>query len=435
MTAYLKRDQLPCPQDHLTACCFVTKTGDKFRVPVKVVLGTTGFGRKADIWSFGCTVLEAMTAEPPWGKGAIDGAPAAMRKIGYSTDTPPIPDPPPQLGLGSGWKGQRNSYRKEKVRAKEGTSSGLLALLQSCLQRSADLRPTATELLSCEYFMPPVKDERVGFGFSRAEEDGSRCQVQALDVILVVADAVTRASCAESAVPNLAMVDYSKWNDLDVSDDEERRRPHVSKFDTPQTVTIGRQEVQAAQAQDVDMEADDDDEPFETEDDAAEPGEDRREDVLQCRALAERALRNGDAAEGVRLLEKAMRLGGSNCPGVEELLRAARVQLGSTAATAQRAEPEHAKADPQQNGGTVEGRYIWSQTKEAVEINLFVPPDTKAKDIKVEVSDLRLRIAGAGQTLLEGDWEFKVSPEEDADWELVTCHERRALRLLVRKAG
>ncbi|CAE7668271.1 nudc [Symbiodinium microadriaticum] len=246
------------------------------------------------------------------------------------------------------------------------------------------------------------------------------------------------------------MVDYSKWNDLVIrsvpvvrpSDAETfcwLRMSVMMKsdadltFDTPQTVTIGRQEVQAAQAQDVDMEADDDDEPFETEDDAAEPGEDRREDVLQCRALAERALRNGDAAEGVRLLEKAMRLGGSNCPGVEELLRAARVQLGSTVATAQRAEP--AKADPQQNGGTVEGRYVWSQTKEAVEINLFVPPETKAKDIQVEVSDLRLRIAGAGQTLLEGDWEFKVSPEEDPDWELVTCQERRALRLLVRKAA
>jgi len=108
-------------------------TGSLLWMAPEVVLGTTGFGRKADIWSFGCTVLEAMTAEPPWGKGAIDGAPAAMRKIGYSTDTPPIP---------------------------EGTSSGLLALLQSCLQRSADLRPTATELLSCEYFMPPVKDRR-----------------------------------------------------------------------------------------------------------------------------------------------------------------------------------------------------------------------------------------------------------------------------------
>ncbi|CAE7279750.1 MAPKKK3 [Symbiodinium natans] len=108
-------------------------TGSLLWMAPEVVLGTTGFGRKADIWSFGCTVLEAMTAEPPWGRGAIDGAPAAMRKIGYSEETPPIP---------------------------EGTSAALLCLLQSSLQRSADLRPTATELLSCEYFMPTVKDRR-----------------------------------------------------------------------------------------------------------------------------------------------------------------------------------------------------------------------------------------------------------------------------------
>ncbi|CAE7279765.1 BOB2 [Symbiodinium natans] len=232
------------------------------------------------------------------------------------------------------------------------------------------------------------------------------------------------------------MVDYSKWDSLDVSDDEERPRPHVSKFDTPQTVTIGRQEgaqtAPVAPVGDVDMEDADDDEPFETEDDAAEPGEDRREDVLQCRALAERALRNGDAAEGVRLLEKAMRLGGNSCPGVEELLQAARAQLAAATAAAPRSVA--AKVDPQQNGGCVEDRYVWSQTKEAVEINLFVAPDTKSKDVQVHISESHLKIAASGQVLLEGDWEFKVCPEEDADWELVSCRGQRALRLLVRKA-
>ena len=36
----------------------------------------------------------------------------------------------------------------------------------------------------------------------------------------------------------------------------------------------------------------------------------------------------------------------------------------------------------------------------------FPPPSPEPPE--VEVSDLRLRIAGAGQTLLEGDWEFKA---------------------------
>ena len=36
---------------------------------------------KADVWSFGCTALESSTAQPPWGKGAIDGMLSAVKRL------------------------------------------------------------------------------------------------------------------------------------------------------------------------------------------------------------------------------------------------------------------------------------------------------------------------------------------------------------------
>jgi len=108
-------------------------TGSFFWMAPEVILEKQGFGRKADVWSFGCTALESSTAQPPWGKGAIDGMLSAVKLIGMSTQTPPIP---------------------------ESTSPSLRSLLQSCLQRAPDARPAASELLSHEYFMPPMKDRR-----------------------------------------------------------------------------------------------------------------------------------------------------------------------------------------------------------------------------------------------------------------------------------
>mmetsp|Transcript_17230 Transcript_17230/g.30214 ORF Transcript_17230/g.30214 Transcript_17230/m.30214 type:complete len:311 (-) Transcript_17230:118-1050(-) len=234
------------------------------------------------------------------------------------------------------------------------------------------------------------------------------------------------------------MVDYSKWDKLDISDDEEERKPQVHKFDKAHSVTLGQKagEISAApqgetEVKDEDMEDGDDDEPFETEDDFAEAGQDRREDVLQCRALAERALRDGNPAEGVRLFEKAMRLGG--CPGLEDSLQAARYQLaGSQSSIEKKQTPlEDYKTV---NGGVVDGRYSWSQTREEVEIFVFVPDGTKAKDVRAEVTETNLKVSVGASTLLAGEWEFKVSPEEDLDWELKDCEGHRAVRLLVRKA-
>merc|ERR1712151_399208 len=55
----------------------------------EVVVGS-GHGRKADVWSLGCVVIEMAAASPPWGK--LDNIMQAMRKIGMSKDVPAIPD-------------------------------------------------------------------------------------------------------------------------------------------------------------------------------------------------------------------------------------------------------------------------------------------------------------------------------------------------------
>ena len=89
------------------------------------------------------------------------------------------------------------------------------------------------------------------------------------------------------------MVDYSKWDQLDVSDDEDEGlgKPRVQRFDAPQTVTIGGKDGPievgpsgGAAADDAGEEADGD-EPMEAADEdlaAAGPCADHREDVLQC---------------------------------------------------------------------------------------------------------------------------------------------------------
>lgn len=57
----------------------------------EVIHQREGHGRKADMWSFGCTLIEMATAEPPWGQGTFNNIMFAIRHIGMSEETPPVP--------------------------------------------------------------------------------------------------------------------------------------------------------------------------------------------------------------------------------------------------------------------------------------------------------------------------------------------------------
>lgn len=82
------------------------------------VIQQTGYGRRSDVWSFGCVLIEMATAKPPWGK--FDNAMVAMMRIGMSEDTPPVPS---------------------------NVSEVCQDFIRQCTQRDKNERPLATTLL------------------------------------------------------------------------------------------------------------------------------------------------------------------------------------------------------------------------------------------------------------------------------------------------
>ncbi|KAK9812977.1 hypothetical protein WJX72_006759 [[Myrmecia] bisecta] len=82
------------------------------------MLKGVGYGRRADIWSVGCTVIEMLTGKHPWPD--LDNHWSAMFAIAKTESGPPLPD---------------------------NISDDCRDFLQRCLKHDPRERPTATELL------------------------------------------------------------------------------------------------------------------------------------------------------------------------------------------------------------------------------------------------------------------------------------------------
>jgi len=99
----------------------------------EVILGHVGYGRKADVWSLGCMILEMATAAQPWGSGAFDNLWAAIRRIGMTQDVPPIPEDLPLV---------------------------CQDFISACVQRLVEQRPTAEQLLHHDFLLPASVSSR-----------------------------------------------------------------------------------------------------------------------------------------------------------------------------------------------------------------------------------------------------------------------------------
>lgn len=82
------------------------------------VIAHSRYGKPADIWSFGCVVIEMGTANVPWGK--FEHQMQALVRIGLSQETPPLP---------------------------EEVSATCKDFISICVQRDTERRPRAAELL------------------------------------------------------------------------------------------------------------------------------------------------------------------------------------------------------------------------------------------------------------------------------------------------
>jgi len=95
------------------------------------VITQTGHGRKADVWSVGCTVLQMATGMPPWKTMKFGSISALMYHVANTNDPPPMPN---------------------------DISESLRSFLHMCFQRNPQQRPSADELLQHSFVSSVAAD-------------------------------------------------------------------------------------------------------------------------------------------------------------------------------------------------------------------------------------------------------------------------------------
>ena len=208
--------------------------------------------------------------------------------------------------------------------------------------------------------------------------------------------------CVDGVTPTEYMVDYSKWDALEVSDsdgeDPPRPRPRVRRLDAPSRVTI-------------------------------RPG--------SRGVVVESGGRNA-AGYGGPDVATTLSVGGTQSSSIGK-------ESKKVSAHKSRQEARDAAAgtngcawwSPLVKNGWRGETYLWSQTRTDVTVRAILPNSAeklRAKDIAVEVEEKRLRICIKGSEVLSGELRFPavgVPDPLDVDWEIERGHGREEEREIV----
>lgn len=116
------------------SCVFVLFVSLTSTILLSQVVRQSGYGKQADIWSLGCTVVEMLTGSPPWA-AEFSNHFTLMYHVASNSAPPPLPDNVP-------------------------CSLELRDFLDKCFTADAHKRPSAQELLD-HPFVKGIKDLRV----------------------------------------------------------------------------------------------------------------------------------------------------------------------------------------------------------------------------------------------------------------------------------
>jgi len=72
-------------------------------------------------------------------------------------------------------------------------------------------------------------------------------------------------------------------------------------------------------------------------------------------------------------------------------------------------------AKPINNGGIVEGKYVWTQMLNEMELRIPVPEDTKRKDVHVQIEKTTIVVSVKGKPIINSEFHAAVLPD-DSTW-------------------